>query len=216
MDKKTILLILTLCIIGDYTIAQNAIDDQKKGGTIEQMTEAIQRNNDITIRNMEVIKSIPGLIEEQYKRQTGSIIVGTTIGMLLIYFVVAFFDRLRLMKNKKSHEEYIRNLKEENKAIFNKLDENTKENKKLVDDMRELIIRLKPLDKPLVMEDKKVLNKLVLALVSLGVLGLIKPYTSDIVFLGTKIVEIWINLVLSISIIIGLRLWFMGLKMEVK
>jgi NADH:ubiquinone oxidoreductase subunit 5 (subunit L)/multisubunit Na+/H+ antiporter MnhA subunit len=106
--KKLISFLALFALVG-LVAAQ---EEQKKGGTLEDLSSQIQRFNDITAKNTEIIKGIPGLIEEQYKRQTGSIIVGTSIFLLAMYCGVFFFDRLRKIRKKKSHEEYIKDLED--------------------------------------------------------------------------------------------------------
>jgi len=106
---KRILFCLALFALAGLVAAQ---EEQRKGGTLEDLSSQIQRFNDITAKNTEIIKGIPDLIEDQYKRQTSSIIVGTSIFLLLMYSGVFFFDRLRKIKKKKSHEEYIKELED--------------------------------------------------------------------------------------------------------
>lgn len=200
----TIFAMLLLCGVG------YAQEEQKKGGTLEELAAIMQQNNDVMIRNAEIVKSIPQLITDQYQKQTGTIIVGTTIGVLLLYLFILFFDRVKRIRQKKDHEDYIQELEGKEKALMTQIKSNETRLENILTRLEEKLPQ--PQQNTPNMDKREIAMGMGTIMVGLGVLGLISKASYDIQIYDIRLMYVLIQIMQFTAITIGIRLWLISQK----
>jgi hypothetical protein len=189
---------------------------QQKGGTIEQMTEALNRNSDVTTHNAQKIDELPSVLENYYKRQTGTIIGGVALFIVLCYLVLGFLDRVRKIKKKKSYEEHIAFLedllKEREAALIEVLRENNTQSRELLARCDAILTRQTPEG----MDKREIALNIGTLLVGMGLMGLTVDTAKELVFLDNAWLYVGYRILWAVSILIGGRMWLMYYKTEVK
>jgi len=115
MDKK----IITLCIILFLSGIGNSqpVTQQNTGIGIQLLIEAIQNNTRVSNQVNKEIEDLPVKFEEQLTKYGSLTIFGTSVFLLFLYSSFIFLEHIRKRRNKKTREEYIKELNNELRTI---------------------------------------------------------------------------------------------------
>jgi len=102
--------LMLLLIINGFASAQIT-----EGSSIDNLVNSLQEVKNATDKNTKMMEDIPGIIETEFRRQASYVIVGVSIFITLIFSTGLFLLKLRERKNKKTYEEYIKELEERDK-----------------------------------------------------------------------------------------------------
>lgn len=183
--------------------------EQQKGGTLEQLAAIMQKNNDLMAKNTEIIKGIPDLIAEQYQKQTGSIIVGTTLGMVMLYLVISLFERRRRIYEKKRHEEYIQELEEKQAALIKEMAANEAQVKEIIERLKQIPQNpTPPQETPPQMDKSETALNTGTIMTFAGVMLIMQSRIEDIWFGEINLTPLIFNFFSYAYLIIGMRLWY--------
>jgi len=195
---------------------QTTEDNQKKGGTIEQLTAALERNSDVTTHNAQKIDELPGVLEMYYKRQTGTIIGGVAVFIVICYLSLAFFDRVRKRKRKVTYEEHIRLLEETLKAREDAVLTVLKENNRFSGELLErcdMLLKRQPLAEPV--DKREIALNVGTLLMGLGLMGLTGDAAKEFILWDMAILWVLYRIMYGLIIFAGVRMWLLHYKTRV-
>lgn len=205
--RQTLGLIVLLCLILSVA-AQNApVAPPEKGGALEDLLRVLEQVRQKTEENTKKIDDLPGQIENNYRRQGAVTIVGVSLTIIFIYVLTVFLDRVRRMRNKRTHEEYIGDLEarliSNQKSALERMDKTTDKAAALIAEFEDIRDKIKPAP---VITDNKYKSALAIHLgntfVGLGFLGIIALNLDDPILISA------VKAFFVFSILAGGWLWF--------
>ena len=112
MMKIKILLVVLILLTTVNSQKEEPVDAPTQNDALDQLITTLNNVDTTTKENTKKMEDLYGFVEDNYRKQGGILIVGMTVTMMIFYLAIIFFDRLRRMKKKKSHQEYITELEE--------------------------------------------------------------------------------------------------------
>ena len=147
--NKRIWSMVSLILLLSYVGAE-PVQSPQMGQGIDILFQALENNTLAQERNTKIIQDTYGKIDEAMTQYMPRITFGVSVFMLIMYLTILFFDKLRLIRKKKTYEERIKELEQTQKEVI-------EETNKVIHDLNS---RLTPLMSVLeIMEGKPIKSK---------------------------------------------------------